>query len=217
MVGFRATREEIQGIYNKVYQQKRLLGPPLYGPVQMKALDQEICTSWEEQMWQKWGTARLEEDMGGAAASILWSTCHTKSHHRAINEAREAHHRALEANHLLEQNIERLCQAASRAKSAKCWHTYSHSHSRRRLQGRHTQSPSPPGPKKHVTFLDQEEEMSTMESPSRDPQGQVTGGGEVEESDLGPPPILELELECFLGVPMPTQGAGDRWAHCQSH
>ena len=28
MVGFQTTWEEIQGIYNEVYQQKRLLGPP---------------------------------------------------------------------------------------------------------------------------------------------------------------------------------------------
>ena len=33
----------------------------------------------------------------------------------------------------------------------------------------------------------------------------------MKESNLGPPPILEPELECFLGVPMPMWGAGDRW------
>ena len=48
MVGFRTTREEIQWINNEVYQQKRLLGPPLYGPEQMEALDQEIFASLEE-------------------------------------------------------------------------------------------------------------------------------------------------------------------------
>ena len=50
MVGFRTTREEIQGIYNEMYQLKRLLGPPPYGPEQMEALDREICNSLEEQM-----------------------------------------------------------------------------------------------------------------------------------------------------------------------
>ena len=48
MVGFRTTREEIQGIYNEMYQQKRLLAPPPYGPEWMEALDHEICTSLEE-------------------------------------------------------------------------------------------------------------------------------------------------------------------------
>ena len=30
----------------------------------MEALDQEICTSLEEQMQQRWSTVRLEEDWG---------------------------------------------------------------------------------------------------------------------------------------------------------
>ena len=33
----------------------------------------------------------------------------------------------------------------------------------------------------------------------------------MEESDLGPPPTLELELEHFLGGPSPIWGARDRW------
>ena len=81
MVGFRTTREEIQGIYNKVYQQKRLLGPTPYGPEQMDALDWEICASLEEQTWQRWGTARPEEDVQGATLPILWPSCQTESHH----------------------------------------------------------------------------------------------------------------------------------------
>ena len=197
MVGFRTTREEIHGIYNEVYQQKSLLGPPLYGPEWKEALDQEICTSLEEQMWQRWGTARPEEDLGGATASILWPSCQTKSHHRtqvrdkdthnqALNEAREMHQRTLGAAHLLEQNIERLSWAASRAKSAKCECPYSHSHSRRRPQGRHPQSLRSPRLKKHVTFLDQEEEVSSGEGPLREPWGQATGGGEPPGSSSHP-------------------------------
>ena len=62
MVRFRTTREEVQGIYNEVYQQKRLPGPLPYRPEWMEALDWEICTSFEEQMWQRQGTAGPEED-----------------------------------------------------------------------------------------------------------------------------------------------------------
>ena len=102
MVGFRTTREEIQGIYNEVYQQKRLLGPPPYGPEEMEALDQEICASLKEQTQQRWGTARPEEDQRGATTSIIQPSCQVKSHHQtwgrnedphdqAIKEAREAH------------------------------------------------------------------------------------------------------------------------------
>ena len=62
MVGFQNAWEEVQGIYNKVYQEKRLLGPPPYGSEQIEALDREICTSFEEQMQWRWGTARPEEE-----------------------------------------------------------------------------------------------------------------------------------------------------------
>ena len=116
----------------------------------------------------------------------------------------------LEADHLLEQDIERLSWAASRAKHAKHQHPYSHSHSRGRPQGRHTQSPSPHRPKKHVTFVDKEEETSFREDLSRELWGQAVGGGEVEESDLDPPPILGPELECFLETPTTAWGARDR-------
>ena len=119
MVGFRTTREEIQGIYNEVYQQKGLLGSPPYGPEQMEALDQEIHTSLEEQMWQRLGTTRPEEDLRGSTMSILWPSHQAKSHclthvrnegphNQAIKVAREAHQRALEAADLLEQDIEWL-------------------------------------------------------------------------------------------------------------
>ena len=102
MVGFQTTKEEVQGIYNKVYQQKRLLGPPPYGPEWMEALDWEICASLEEQTWQRWGTTRPEEDLRGATVSILQPSCQAKSHHQtwvrgedlhnqALKEAREAH------------------------------------------------------------------------------------------------------------------------------
>ena len=66
MVGFRTTREEIQEIYNEVYQLKRLPGLPPYGPEWMDALGWEICASLEEWMWQRWGATRPEEDLEGA-------------------------------------------------------------------------------------------------------------------------------------------------------
>ena len=43
-----------------------------------------------------------------------------------------------------------------------------------------------------------------------EPQGQVTGGGEMKESDLGHPPTLGLELEHFLEMPTTTWGTRDR-------
>ena len=53
--------------------------------------------------------------------------------------------------------------------------------------------------------------MSSREGPSRGLRGQATGGEEVEEIDLGPPPTLRPELECFLETPTTMQGNRDRW------
>ena len=151
--------EEVQGIYNEVYQQKRLLGPPPYGSEQMEALDREICASLDEWIQRRQGTTRPEEDQRGATMSIIQLSHQAKSHHQTwgrnedphdqvLKEAKEAHQRALEAAHLLEQDIERLSWAASRAKCATCWHPYRCSHSKRRPQGRWGLVPKPPWAKK---------------------------------------------------------------------
>ena len=158
----------------------------------------------------KTGSTRPEKEPEKGAICILWPSCQTKSPQRtqvrgkdpldcALAEARDAHQRALEAAHLLQQNIERLSWAATRVKSAGCWHSCSHSCSRRWPQGRHLWSPSPTRPRKHVTFWNQEDEISSGEDPSRELLGQVTGGEELVECDLGPPPTLEPELESSGG------------------
>ena len=133
------------------------------------------------------GFCQARRGLGGATVSILQPShqteCHCQTwvrnedpHDQALNEAREVHRRALEAAHLLEQNIEGLSWAASGAKSAKCQCPYSCSHSSGRPQGRHAQSPSPHRLKRHVTFLDQEEEMSSGEGPREN-----SGGRQWEE------------------------------------
>ena len=61
-----------------------------------------------------------------------------------------------------------------------------------------------------MTFQNQEDEVLSGEDPSRELLGQVTGGGELEECDLGPLPTLEPDLESFLEAPTSTQAAGDR-------
>ena len=103
-VGFRTIREEIWVIYNEVYQMKRLLGPPPYGLKKMEALDREVCNSLEEQMWQRWGSARLQKEPEGGTTGILQPSCQSKSpwrtqvrgkdpHVHALAEAREVHWR----------------------------------------------------------------------------------------------------------------------------
>ena len=168
------------------------------------------------------GYCQARRGSGGAAASILWPTHQTKSHHltqvrnedphdQVLNEARELHWRVLEAAHLLEQDIERLSQAASRAKHAKCQHPYGCSHSRGRPQGRHAWSLSPHRQKKLCNFSRWRGGDVLWGRSSRELWGQVMGGREVEESNLGLQPTLQPDLEQFLETPTTTKGARDRW------
>ena len=227
MVGFRTTREEVQGIYNEVYQQKSLLGPYHMGQSRWRPLIRKYVLPLKSRHGRG-GVLPGWKRMGGTTVSILWPSHKTKSHcwtqvrnedphYQPLNKAREAHWRALEATHLLEQDIERLSWAASRAKHAKCWHPYSHSCSRGGPKGCMLSLQGPIGPKKHVTFLDEEEEMSSGEDLLRELWGWVTGRGEVEESDLA----LHLPYGQSRSTswkhqqPHGTPGIGK--AHCWSH
>ena len=127
--------------------------------------------------------AQVEKEPERGATGILQPSCQSKSpwrtqvrgkdpHDHPLTEAREAHQRALEAAHLLEQNIERLSWVATRAKSTRCQHSYSHSHSRRQPQGRYLWSPSHTRPRKCVTFQNQEDEILSKEDPLRELLGQ---------------------------------------------
>ena len=75
------------------------------------------------------GYHQAKRGFGGGHYSILQPSCQTESpcrtqvrsedpHDHSLAEAREMHWRALKAAHLLEQNIERLSQEASKVKFA---------------------------------------------------------------------------------------------------
>ena len=207
MVGFRTTREEIWGIYNKVYQLKRFPGPNLMSQSKWRPLIGKSALPWKNGCSKDRVLPGKKRTRG--ATGILQPSHQSKSswrtqvrdkdpHDHALAETREVHWRALEAAHLLGQNIERLSWAATRAKSAGCQHSYNHSHSRRQPQGRHLWAPSHTRPRKHVTFQNQEDEISSREDPSRELLGQASGREELEECDLGPLPTLKPELESFL-------------------
>ena len=220
MVGFRTTREEIQRIYNEVYQQNMLPGPHHVGQSGWRPLIRKSafpCKSRHGRGRVPPGQKRIWR---GATAGILWPSCLTESccrtqvsnkdqHDQALTEAREAHWRALEATHFLEQNIERLSWERSRAKSAECQHPYSHGCLRGSPQGRHPWSPSPPRPKKHVTFLDQEEEMS---SPS-ETTGDVWSLTEPEYLKW-----VKVHPSCAVASvgSIPSNPGDLRW-HCHNH
>ena len=81
MVGFQTTQEETQRIYNKVYQQKRLVGPHYMGQGRWKPLTGKSA-SLEEQTWWRWVAAKPEEDLQGAPVPILWPSCQTEFCHQ---------------------------------------------------------------------------------------------------------------------------------------
>ena len=67
MVGFWTTWEEIQGIYNEVYQEKRLPGPLPYGPRwDGKPLTRKSVLLWKSRTSQKQGAAKPERRSTGS-------------------------------------------------------------------------------------------------------------------------------------------------------
>ena len=116
-MGFKSTQREI---YNDVHQLKRLPGPPLCGPEWAEKLAQEIVTSFEEHLWQRWGGGQewhpIRASTPNHPAEAPWRTqqMDDDSFDHALTEARVAHQWALVAAHLLEERIERLCWSATR-------------------------------------------------------------------------------------------------------
>ena len=216
LVGYQTSWGEFRDLFNKVYMLRRLPSPLPFGPEWMEEATGDILSSLRDHIWERRGIHRLEEDLWGATVPIPQHSCQTKPHpwtrgrddlpDKALQEAREVHQRALDATHVLELNIERLSWEANRTK---CQYPHGCSHSLGIPQERHTWSPSTHRPRRHVTFHEPEKETSSDERLQRETWGWVTRG-EVEEGDLGPPPTLRLEFECFLEMPTTDQGTRDR-------
>ena len=142
----------------------------------------------------------------------------------ALTKASEAHQWALEAAHLLEENIEWLSWLATRMRSSSCQHSHSHGHLKRQSRrctktpvcGGHTKvplrlfhqenqrwkhvpSPSPTQPRRQVTFQDQKGKSLKNTLPGS------TWDRHPVECDLGPQPALAPELESFLGGRHPCE------------
>ena len=113
---------------------------------------------------------------------------------RDLTEAREAHQRALAV--ALEERIERLSYSTTRGWQDAHAHSQSCNHQRRRSQGQN---------RRHHRAL---QEDSPVHSPMHSPHlwGPETPDDEEAELlflefDLGPPPELEPEVNCFLQEP----------------
>ena len=144
----------------------------------MEEATRDILSSPRGCLQERRGIHRPEEDLQGATVPIPQSSCPWIQERddlpdKALQESREVHQWVLEATHILELNIERLSWEANRTK---CQHSHSHSCAWGRLQERCAQSLSPHRPRRHVTFCEPEEGMSSDERPQREPWAQATRG-----------------------------------------
>ena len=62
LVGYKTSWGEIRGLYNEMYQLRRLSAPPLCRPEQVQELAWDILSSMEEHLQQRWGAAVPEGD-----------------------------------------------------------------------------------------------------------------------------------------------------------
>ena len=133
--GFWTTQEEVQGIYNEVYQQKRLPGPPTvwartdggpwFGNLHFLgwANVAEVGTTrpgedWGEPLWVF--AAQPPDQIPTPEPGKEWGPTWPRP---SISQGGTSMN--IRGTHLLEQDIERLSWAASRAKHAKFQCPYS--------------------------------------------------------------------------------------------
>ena len=136
--GFKTTWGEIQEVYNKVYQQKMLPGSPLCGAEGRHKLAQDILTSLEEHLQQRWGASVLEGGQEHRPARTPMPHYSDEAPQRrpqkddscdhTLAQARDAHWWVMATTHLLEEQIERLSQSARRMKADIYWHSHSRGH-----------------------------------------------------------------------------------------
>ena len=62
LMGYKTSQGEIRGLYNEVYQLKRLPSPPPCGPKQVQELAWDILSSMEEYLQQREGATVPERD-----------------------------------------------------------------------------------------------------------------------------------------------------------
>ena len=132
LVGFKTTRDEIQELYNDVYQLKRLPGPLLYGLESTEELVQEVHTSLKEWLQQRWGSTQpKKEPEWGVTSTLRMQVGGDDSCNHALTKARVAHWQALEAAHILEEKFEWLSWSATRTGSTGHQQSHSCGHLRR--------------------------------------------------------------------------------------
>ena len=228
LVGYQTSHKEIRNLYHDVYLLRRSPSSLPCRPQQRKEAIQDILSSLRSHLHRQGGTAMLEEDQWGAAGTTSWPLCQLKSqygsrrredlHDEALQEAREAHQLALEAAHMLEQNIERLSQGVESTQYP--WpHSHSSSHPWSRSLDRHERSLDRCDRSQRwhrlercVTFQDPEVEPVLSGRPYRGPWGH-SFGIQLEGSDGVPLPIWRQEIVHPWEIPTAYPDIGSRMGY----
>ena len=175
----------------------------------MEKLVGDMVSSLKNHLRQKGGQPpRGPEESKLAAAQPLQSRTPRRrrrdtSAKRDLDKAREAHQRALAAMATLEERIERLSWSITRDQLGACAQSWSCVHQRRRSQGWNRRH--------HRALL----EDSPVHSPEHSPPQWSPGAWEEEgaeppflEFDLGLPPELGPDVNCFLQEPASSTREG---------
>ena len=197
LVGPCTSREEFRDLYYQVYKLSRLPRSLLCGPEWAGELTRDVVSSLKNCLRQK-----EDELLRGQGESEFadtqpmqnmtpWRGRQGTSAENELNEAREAHWRALATTVVLEEKIERLSWSITRGCLNACAHSWSHNWWSRRSQGWSRRC--------HRALLEGSPAHSSMHSP---PQWEDE---EAEppflEFNLGSPPELGPDVEHFFQDP----------------
>ena len=111
LVGYQTFHKEIRDLYHSVYLLRRSPGPLPCRPQQRKEAIRDILFSLRNCLHrQVYPTAAKEDTQEAVTRSQSRLRRREDPHDEALQEARVAHQRALEAAQVLESDIERLSQ-----------------------------------------------------------------------------------------------------------
>ena len=109
LMGYRTSHKEIRDLYHSVYLLRRFHGPPPCGPQQRREAIRDILSSLRNCLhWWVYPIAAEEDTWGPVNEPQSRPRGREDLHEEALQQARTAHQRALEAAQVFETNIERL-------------------------------------------------------------------------------------------------------------
>ena len=167
LVGYQTSHKEIRDLYHGLYLLRRSPGPPPCGPQQRREAIHDILSSVRNHL-HRWvyPVAAKEDTWGAVNKSQSRLRGREDPHEEALQEARTACQRALEAAQVLESDIERLRWGLRDVQWA-CPHSHSSSCQLSHSWDIRPRSCSRPWQERRVTFWEPEVEPDSEERPYR--------------------------------------------------